>query len=206
MALRVGQSEVGGVYVGSTPVQSVYAGSELVWSAFDSSLQLAESSKTVLVPSSARYMDVVALGGGATGWGSSGLSVANGGQAGKFAAAIWEVTAGEVVTIEVGAGGAGKSSGSYRGNDGESTVVSKAGDTLTAEPGKKYPNSGSVSGAIPGTFTYTLGGDSFTVSGGSPAAGQGVAGPWPGGGGGGNKGDIYASGASGAVWYRFRAN
>lgn len=226
MPLQMNGTNIGGVYYGDRPISRVYLGSTLVWQSFDSSWQVVDLSKTITVPDGAAFMDIIALGGGG---GGGGNSTPASGWAGDYAAAMWSVSAGKTATIVIGSAGKGGEGGtvgiprSYGKAGGATTVAMSGQSTLSASGGLGVSNvtgtlpagygyrDKALTGEISGDFTYALGGTSVTVSGGTPSAAKNTAGPWPGGGGGGWSGTILGSGpgqagASGCVWYRFRAS
>lgn len=222
MSLAHGTQEVTAVYIGQTAISQIYVGTEFVWQALDTSWQQAGLSKTLTVPKGAAYMDLIALGGGGGGGGSNAnfaSTPGSSGRAGAFAAALWNVTPGTTFTVTIGSAGAAGAAPNGVGGAGGSTTVTMTGQTsLTAAGGRATSNvtnnenyrDPNLVAEIPGDYTYTLGGTPHTFSGGTPAAGKGTTGPWPGGAGGGGVGAFMSAragspGASGIVWYRFRA-
>lgn len=214
MPLTIGSKDVTDIQVGTTPVQSVHAGAVEVWRRAYAWEQ-AGLSKTITAPTWARYVDIVALGGGGSGSGGSGAvpDMGDGGDAGAFTSQSLPVTPGQSVTITVGQGGAqvGKETNGKRGGD---TTVTTGATTITAAGGAGGSGYKGGDGGSPGstTFTPTIGSvtESATLTGGG-TAGTDTDGQWPGGGGGPGSGGIFGAGkagragASGIVWYRFRA-
>lgn len=175
-------------------------------------------SKTVVIPGFAKYVDVVALGGGSGGvCGNGGNTVAGeGGKPGEFASICWAAVPEKALTISIGAGGAGGNGGSTSGKAGGSTkvTISTTGESITAKGGASVgaQNNGKT-GYGSGDYTYTPStaySDTTKIKG-STNVGMNTDGAFPGGGGGGGGGGILnqfsngRNGASGAVWYRFRS-
>ncbi|AWY03640.1 minor tail protein [Mycobacterium phage Clifton] len=158
------------------------------------------------------YIDVVALGGGASGQTGDGAlnRQGKGGRAGQWAMATvqrgnhiaWSVTQ---LTGTVGPGGAQAPNSDFGGpNNGTASTATVPGyGTLTANGGNGTVDSGRNG---EGAGSQTLNGTTYT--GGAAATGNGSAGNPPGGGGAGGDGGIFGSrtrggaGAVGGVWFR----
>lgn len=217
MPLNVGGEDVTNIQVGATPVQSVHAGAVEVWRrlvpGIDGYTQLATAT-TVTSPTWARFVDIIALGAGSGGVrGNSGnTNAGEGGNAGAWKAVIWSVAPGVRITAAIGVGGDGGTSSSTSGKAGGSTTVAISdGPSVTAGGGAAVTKQdNSKTGHSPGAYSHTTPFDSVTVTGGGEV-GMNTAGAWPGGGGGGGGGGVLGNasdgkpGASGIVWYRFRA-
>lgn len=97
MGLSVGDRDITDIRYGDRLIEQVFAGPVEVWRRLHRWEQ-AGVSKTLTVPAWARYVDLVALGGG----GTSGSGIAggkgNGGVAGAFATRCWPVTPGQDIT------------------------------------------------------------------------------------------------------------
>lgn len=219
MSLTIGSKDVKDIRVGTTPVQSVHVGAVEVWRRAYAWEQVV-MSKTITTPTWARYVDIVALGGGGGGTSGNGAisGGGNGGVAGSFATRCWPVTPGQSITFAIGQGGEGGSDGGDNaiGSNGGATTVSTLRYTLTlfAAGGHAGKGGGGDPGASPGSIAYTptLGSvtDTTTQSGGGTASVK-TDGQWPGGGGGPGSGGFFGNrtagrpGAAGCAWYRFRA-
>lgn len=208
-SIRVAASELSSVNVGGVEVWR----KAMYWFA-------VSTSQTITAPSWANYVDVIALGGGSGGvcGNKDNTKAGRGGDPGKYAAVCWATIPGRNFVISIGAGGAGGVSKDIDGKAGGATTVKHVdlGYSITAEGGPQVAgqNNGKT-GYGPGSYTYKTPDagpyiDSTVQSGGEDV-GMNQAGSWPGGGGGGGGGGIFGRyddgqpGASGSVWYRFRA-
>lgn len=214
MGLNASGRDVTDIRVGSTAIEQVFAGNIEVWRRLHNWSQTNQST-TIVVPTWATYVDIVALGGGGSGSGGSGTAPlkGDGGEAGTFASQSHPVAPGQSMTITIGQGGAqvGKETDGRRGGD---TTVTIDTTTLTAHGGAGGSGYAGGGGASPGStvFTPTAGSvkDTTTFTGGG-SAGTDDAGQFPGGGGGPGSGGIFGAGkpgragANGTVWYRFRS-
>ena len=180
------------------------------------SIQVFNASGTFTVPAFVTKIKGRVAGAGAGGSGSNGTTVCGGGGgAGGYAEGIFTVTPGAVITITVGAGGAGGASGANSTAGGTSSIgalASATGGAATFTSGANgvgggapgvgsggavnlsggSGNDGSASSAATGTGS---GGASAFGGGGRAGSGSGIAGLSPGSGGGG----AYSSAGSGAA-------
>lgn len=217
MGLSVGDRDIADIRYGDRLIEQVFAGPVEVWRRLHRWEQ-AGVSKTLTVPAWARYVDLVALGGGGGGTSGSGIAggKGNGGVAGAFATRCWPVTPGQDITVTIGEPGQGgrDSADLAVGTAGGPTVITTPGNTFSAAGGRAGTGGGGGVGTSPGSVDYTptrgTVRDTTTQSGGG-AAGDNTDGQWPGGGGGPGTGGILGNrqrgrpGASGICWYRFRA-
>lgn len=166
---------------------------------------------TYNIPSDALFIDIVLLGGGASGQTGNGANTVRGGggNAGGWtlltlqrgADIPWSATQ---ISVTVGAGGAQPANSDHAGpNNGASTSITVTGyGTSTAAGGTG--KTGAQNGGSPGS--RTLNGTTYT--GGSGGTGNGGAGTAPGAGGAGGNGGIFGSrtrggaGSVGRVWFR----
>lgn len=166
---------------------------------------------TYNIPSDALLIDIVLLGGGASGQtGNGGNTVrGDGGKAGTWAMATLERGVhipwnAYTISVTVGAGGAQPANSDHAGpNNGAASSITVTGyGTLTAAGGTG--KTGAQNGE--GGGTQTLNGVTYTR--GAGGTGNGGAGTAPGGGGAGGNGGIFGSrtrggaGAVGRAWFR----
>lgn len=226
MPIRIGDSSratgwttVPSIRIAASELSSVNIGGVEVWRKA-MSWSTASTSQTITAPAWANYIDIIALGGGSGGvcGNGSNTQAGRGGDPGKYASTCWATIPGRNFVISIGAGGAGGVGGNIDGKAGGATTVKNVGlgYTLTAEGGPQVTGQNNwKTGYSPGNYTYTTPEegpyrDQTTQSGGGEV-GMNQAGSWPGGGGGGGGGGVFGKysngqpGASGSVWYRFRA-
>lgn len=200
MPLTIGDRDITDIRYGDRLIEQVFAGPVEVWRRLHRWEQ-AGVSKTLDVPTWARYVDFVALGGGSGGSGGNALnSDGKGGRPGSWAFTMLSVVAGEQLGLSIGQGGAAERSG------GATTVTRSGRTVLVAAGGVTWGGSsyGDPTGIGAPDFT-PLGGFS-----GGGNVGKDTVGSWPGGGGGGGDGwfggyRAGAAGGAGVVWYRFRS-
>lgn len=226
MPIRVGDSSratgwttVPSIRTTDGELPSVMVGGVEVWRK-DMAWEQTGSSKTIVSPSWANYIDVVALGGGGGGVRGNGgnAKAGRGGDPGKYAAVCWATIPGRNFVISIGAGGAGGVGGDIDGKAGGSTTVKHVdlGYTLTAEGGPLVTGQNDwKTGYSPGNYTYKTPEEGpyldQTTQYGGGEVGMNQPGSWPGGGGGGGGGGVFniasdgQPGAYGCVWYRFRS-
>lgn len=226
MPIRIGDSSratgwttVPSIRVADSELSSVNIGGVEVWRKAMEWTR-AGKSQTITTPEWANYFDIIALGGGSGGVCGNGdnINAGRGGDPGKYASTCWATIPGRNFVISIGAGGAGGVGGNIDGKAGGATTVKNVGlgYTLTAKGGPQVTgqNNGKT-GYGPGSYTYKTPEegpyrDQTTQYGGGEVD-MNQDGAWPGGGGGGGGGGIlnnYSNGrpgASGVVWYRFRA-
>ncbi|MGB3707588.1 hypothetical protein [Gordonia sp. (in: high G+C Gram-positive bacteria)] len=169
---------------------------------------------TYPIPPWSRYIDLVGIGGGASGQTGSGVAggKGSGGAAGGWNSATlergvaipWTAT---TINVIVGAGGTKPSNSDYAGpNNGAGSTISVVGTSAGIVcPG----GTGTISGQNGGSASnYPYMDQTFT--GGAGGSGNGGAGGVPGGGGAGGNGGIFGSrtqggaGGAGYVWIRGR--
>lgn len=158
----------------------------------------------VSTPDWATAIDVVAIGGGNSGYyGDSGVltkSHGYGGNAGKWASSSYAVQVGDRVRFEPGDGYADD-----RGGDGGEASTVKINDQLVFTAAGGVGRTG-VRYTSEGAGNYTAFGRTFI---GGKSVGEGQDGEAPGGGGGGGRGQDFAvgrggKGGDGMTWVRFR--
>lgn len=214
MSLWVGGVEVtnaSGVYVGGTLCEGVYVGATKVWPTFNpvqvGPFSTATGSYTT--PVGATKCDVVVFGAGAGGdSGGAGQRTGYGGLPGNKNGGTINVTSGQVISWNVGTGGAGgygTITGTPPTNGGQTScagVVAAGGVARTAGTGQDPTGIG--------TGDYTFNGRVYPGSVSTPGTqnSPGLPGNAPGGGGGGGKGVISGfvtggSGANGCVYLYF---
>ncbi|MCF8610075.1 hypothetical protein L5G28_07850 [Gordonia sp. HY285] len=209
--IYLGGQPAGQIYVGDTMPWGIYLGDVLHWKRDPDSGSFTDTG-AVVVPLWVRWVDVVLLGGGASGQTGSGAnaSAGDGGNAGAWVTRRFErgvdFNGTPTLSFSVGAGGAQAPNSDKGGpNAGQATTATGIGSGLSAAGG-----SGTTSGqngASPGNSTFEgvvyTGGAGGTGNAGSPTA--------PGAAGAGGNGGFFgsrtrgAAGARGQAWYRFRS-
>ncbi len=121
------------------------------------------SSGTFTAPSSGTYT-LKAVGGGGSSGGAG--NQANGGGSGYYASASVNLTAGDVLTVNIGAGGQPNT------NDGGTTSVVRSGSTLVSAAGGSYGGSSVGNGGSGGGGSADGGGGGGGVGGYSGSNGQ----------------------------------
>ncbi|QGH80048.1 hypothetical protein SEA_NHAGOS_37 [Gordonia phage NHagos] len=206
--LYVGDTPIYAPYVGDTMAHSVYVGDTMVWARDPVSNALVASGTITLYPYY-RFLDIVGVGGGASGQTGSGAT----NTAGKGGAkGVWlgmtlqrgvdfpEDATSLVVVVGAATGRADNSDLAAPVNGNPTTFTIAGAGTVTAAGGSGTRSSGQA-GEGAGNFTwngvlYTGGADSSTSA----------AGNAPGGAGSGGNGGIFGSrtrgweGARGAAW------
>lgn len=209
--LQFGEGFVKALYLGSAPVTQLYLGELLVWTVEDGQLDVftEPGAFTYDIPSWATHVDVVLLGGGASGeGGNSALYRGTGGGHGQWKAA----TLVRGVDIEFGTtqitGTVGDVAGPVPGAtppvSGNATSAAATGwGGLTANGGTVATGNLGTAGQSPGDFEFN-----------GEVYGGGLGGGWPGGwatppgaGGGGGQGWLVGGGgggqgARGQAWFR----
>ena len=145
---KVGSTDVSTIKVGSTQVERIYVGSDTVWTNYIPEGFL--STTTWYAPSSGTYT-FHAIGGGGGGsdyFGNNGSIYGAGGGSGYYTTTSVSLSAGQAVTISIGAGGAPFATG------GTTSIVSGGTTLLSAAGGQGAPSSGAGgdggSGGAPG--------------------------------------------------------
>lgn len=171
-------------------------------------------SHTYNIPRNYRYIQLVGVGGGASGQTGHGgiLAAGQGGKGGVWASVVLErgvdIPYSEMtLSITVGDGGAQPANSDHAASNpgAATTITSASAGTLTAAGGTGN-NPNNQTGLGPGN--HTLGGVTYTGGANTTASGNAVPGNAPGGGGRGGNGGILGSrtrggvGAAGAAWAR----
>ncbi|ADX42610.1 hypothetical protein [Gordonia phage GTE2] len=209
------------IYVGDTPLGEIYLGDSMPWGIYvgdvlhwkrDWEVGWFVAADSLGVPLWVRYVDVVLIGGGASGQTGNGSNTAagSGGNAGSWVTKRYErgvdFNGTPTLSFSIGAGGAQAANSDHAApNPGGATTMSGIGSGLSA-PGGSGTTSGQ-NGASPGNITFEglnyVGGVGGTGNAGSPTA--------PGAAGAGGNGGIFgsrtrgAAGARGQAWYRLRS-
>lgn len=166
------------------------------------------SSGTYQIPANATQVQVYAVGGGGGGGSDDSAGVGYGGGGGGGAGGSYSTSAptSGTLTIAVGQGGSGGTGvGADNATDGQDTVVSASGWSLTAGGGKKgktrygSPQDGGGAGGTGNLFNGGAGGQGYNVVAAGSVAGSGSCGQLGtcGGGSGGAAGPNYGPGNSG---------
>ncbi|WNM74932.1 hypothetical protein SEA_MOSSROSE_39 [Gordonia phage MossRose] len=206
--LYVGTTPIYAPYVGDTMAHSVYVGDTMVWARDPVSNVLTASGTITLYPYY-RFLDIIGLGGGASGQTGSGASntAGKGGDAGYWLGQTLQrgvdfpEDATHLVVVVGAATGRAADSDLAASISGNPTTFTIAGaGTVQANGGVGNPSSAKA-GEGPYDFTYR----GITYPGGTNSA-ENAAGNAPGGGGSGGSGGVFGSrtrgweGARGQAW------
>ncbi|QFG11186.1 hypothetical protein PBI_CLOVERMINNIE_39 [Gordonia phage CloverMinnie] len=206
--LYVGNTPIYAPYVGDTMAHSVYVGDTMVWARDPVSNVLTASGTITLYPYY-RFLDIIGLGGGASGQTGSGATntAGKGGDCGDWLGLTLqrgvdfpESATSLVVVVGVATGRAADSDLAAPINGNATTFTPQGGITYSADGGVGTRSSGQP-GLGAGNFTY----NGVLYTGGTDSA-TSAAGNAPGGGGSGGNGGIFGSrtrgweGARGQAW------
>ena len=207
--LYIGNSPIYAPYVGDVMAHSVYLGDTMVWKRDPESGTLTASATVTLYPYY-RYLDLVGVGGGASGQTGSGATntAGKGGDAGYWLGQtlVRGVDFPEDATslvVSVGAA-TGRAAGSdlAASINGNPTTFTIAGVVVATAAGGVGNPSSAKAGEGPYDFTFR----GVTYTGGTNSS-ENAAGNAPGGGGSGGSGGIFGSrtrgweGARGQAWH-----
>lgn len=207
--LYIGNSPIYAPYVGDVMAHSVYLGDTMVWKRDPESGTLTASATVTLYPYY-RYLDLVGVGGGASGQTGSGATntAGKGGDAGYWLGQTLvrgvdfpEDATSLVVSVGAATGRAADSdlAASINGNPTTFTIAGVV--VATAAGGVGNPSSAK---AGEGPYDFTFRGVTYT---GGTNSSENAAGNAPGGGGSGGSGGIFGSrtrgreGARGQAWH-----